>query len=69
MSKLAFFIEVIGFLYGLDVRKPVVKIYRGYLNRACTNLCVFDHQWLNIQEIGPKNWTSTKNRTKTEKSD
>ena len=34
--------EVIGFLYGLDVRKPIVKMYRGGLNRACTNLCVFD---------------------------
>ena len=31
--------EVVGLVYGLDVRKPVVKIYRGGLNRACTNLC------------------------------
>src|SRR5690606_16844840 len=28
--------EVIGFLYGLDIKKPIAKIYRGYLNRACT---------------------------------
>lgn len=46
--------EVIGFLYGLDVRKPVVKMYRGGLNRACTNLCVFDPQFLNIQELEPE---------------
>lgn len=45
--------EVIGFLYGIDVKKPVVKIYRGYLNRACTNLAVFSPQWMNIQELVP----------------
>lgn len=43
--------EVIGFLYGLDAKKPVVKFYRGYLNQACTNLCVFNPQWLNVQEL------------------
>lgn len=47
--------EVIGFLYGIDVKKPVVKIYRGYLNQACTNLCVFNPQWLNVQELIPEN--------------
>lgn len=46
--------EVIGLLYGLDVRKPVAKIYRGYLNQACTNLTVFNSQWMNIQEIKPR---------------
>lgn len=46
--------EVIGFLYGLDVRKPVVKTYRGALNRACTNLCVFDPQFLHVQELAPE---------------
>lgn len=45
--------EVIGFLYGIDVKKPVVKIYRGYLNQACTNLCVFNPQWINVQELVP----------------
>lgn len=46
--------EVVGFLYGLDTKKPVVKIYRGYLNRACTNLSVFDPQWMHVQEINPE---------------
>jgi hypothetical protein len=46
--------EVIGFLYGIDVRKPVVKIYRGYLNQACTNLCVFNPTWLNAQDLLPE---------------
>ena len=45
--------EVIGLLYGLDIRKPVYKTYRGYLNRACTNLSVFDPQWLNVAELKP----------------
>jgi len=45
--------EVIGFLYGIDVKKPVVKIYRGYLNQACTNLTVFNPQWLNVQDLIP----------------
>lgn len=45
--------EVIGFLYGLDVRKPITKIYRGYLNRACTNLAVFDPKWMIVQEVKP----------------
>lgn len=46
--------EVIGMVYGLDVRKPIVKIYRGGLNRACTNLCVFSPSFLNIQELEPE---------------
>lgn len=45
--------EVVGFLYGLDVRKPVVKIYRSYLNQACTNMCVFNPDWIRMQELQP----------------
>lgn len=45
--------EVVGLIYGLDVRKPVVKIYRGGLNRACTNLCVFNPSFLNVQDLDP----------------
>lgn len=43
--------NVIGMVYGLDVRKPVFKVYRGGLNQACTNLCVFSHDMLTCQEI------------------
>lgn len=46
--------EVIGLVYGLDTRKPVVKIYRGALNMACLNLCVFNPSFLNVQEIEPE---------------
>ena len=29
-------------------------MYRGGLNRACTNLCVFDPSFINIQELEPE---------------
>lgn len=45
--------EVYGLVYGLNAKKPVFKLYKGGLNRACTNLCVFDPSWLNTQEILP----------------
>ena len=46
--------DVIGMVYGLDVRKPIVKFYRGGLNRACTNLCVFSPDSLSAREINPE---------------
>ena len=46
--------EVVGLVYGLDTRKPVAKIYRGALNMACLNLCVFNPEFLNVQEIEPE---------------
>lgn len=46
--------EVIGMVYGLDARKPVFKIYRGAINNACTNLCVFNPSFLSVQEIEPE---------------
>lgn len=46
--------EVYGMIYGLDIRKPVYKVYRGVLNRACTNLCVFNPSWMQIQELKPE---------------
>lgn len=46
--------QTVGLVYGLDVRKPVVKLYKGGLNMACTNLCVFSPEYLNIQELAPE---------------
>ena len=46
--------RVIGMVYGLDTRKPVVKIYVGGLNRACCNLCVFDPSFLDVKELEPE---------------
>ena len=45
--------ETYGLVYGLNVKKPVFKLYKGGLNRACTNLCVFDPSWMEVQEIQP----------------
>lgn len=45
--------EVMGLVYGLDVRKPVFKIYRGALNMACLNLCVFNPSFLRCFELEP----------------
>lgn len=41
-------------VYGLDVRKPIVKFYVGGLNRACCNLCVFSPSFLDVKELEPE---------------
>ena len=42
---------VIGMVYGLDVRKPVVKFFKGQERMSCTNLCVFSPQLLACQDM------------------
>lgn len=46
--------EVIGLVYGLDVKQPIAKIYKGSLDKACTNLCVFSPSFLEVQKLNPK---------------
>lgn len=46
--------QVIGMVYGLDVRKPVVKFYSGALDAVCTNLSVFSPDQLVCNELSPK---------------
>lgn len=46
--------DVIGMVYGLDVRKPVVKFYHGKERSACTNLCVFSPNLLSCQDLEPE---------------
>lgn len=46
--------RVCGMVYGIDVRKPVVKFYVGGLNRACCNLCVFSPSFLDVKELEPE---------------
>ena len=43
--------QVIGLVYGLDCKKPIYKMYVGGLNMACTNLCVFQPEALEVREI------------------
>lgn len=46
--------QVVGFVYSLDSRKPVVKQYMGGLRTACLNLCVFNPAALSVQGIEPE---------------
>lgn len=46
--------QVVSMVYGLDVRKPVVKFFSGALDAVCTNLCVFSPDQLSCQEIEPE---------------
>lgn len=46
--------QVVGFVYALDTRKPVVKEYMGGLRTACLNLCTFNPAALSVQELQPE---------------
>lgn len=46
--------QVVGMVYGLDVRKPVVKFYSGAMDMVCTNLCVFSPDQLNCAALEPE---------------
>lgn len=46
--------ECYHLIYGLDVKKPIYKIARGYVNMACLNLCLFNPQWLSVYELEPE---------------
>lgn len=40
--------EVVGLIYGIDMAKPVYKIYKGALDMACTNLSVFNPEYIKV---------------------
>lgn len=42
---------VLGMVYGIDVRKPVVKFFKGQERMSCTNLCVFSPDLLACQDL------------------
>ena len=46
--------QVVGFVYALDTRKPVVKEYMGGLRTECLNLCTFNPAALSVQELQPE---------------
>jgi hypothetical protein len=46
--------EVIGMVYGLDVRKPVVKFFHARERCVCTNMCVFSPSLLACQDLEPE---------------
>lgn len=45
---------VLGMVYGIDVRKPVVKFFKGKERMSCTNLCVFSPDLLSCQSLEPE---------------
>lgn len=45
--------EVYGFIYALDIKTPVYKIYRAYINPENNNLCVFNPEWIKTYELKP----------------
>lgn len=45
---------VIGMVYGLDVRKPVVKFFKNLERQSCTNMCVFNPELLSCQDLEPE---------------
>lgn len=42
---------VLGMVYGIDVRKPVVKFFKGQERMSYTNLCVFSPELLSCQDL------------------
>ena len=46
--------RVLGMVYGLDTRKPVVKHFVAAERCVCTNLCIFSPDMLEIQELQPE---------------
>lgn len=46
--------QVLGFVYALDTRKPVAKMYTGAIRSACLNLCVFNPSALSVQQLEPE---------------
>lgn len=58
--------QVIGLIYGLDTMRPIVKMYKGAINCACTNLSIFNPSALISQSLEPDspiNFTSLKELT------
>jgi len=41
----------IGFMFALDLQKPVIKVFTGRYARACTNLCIFGADRVFSQEL------------------
>lgn len=50
-SSITGFKSVVGFIYGLDISKPVVKVYTGQEVTACTNLCIFNAEHVSQYDL------------------
>lgn len=43
--------ETYGFIYALDIKTPVYKVYRAYIDPKNNNLCVFNPEWIKTYEL------------------
>lgn len=46
--------QSISLLYALDTRKPIVKLFKNTLNMACLNMCVFNPEFIQTNELEPE---------------
>lgn len=46
--------QSINLLYALDTRKPIVKLFKNTLNMACLNMCVFNPEFIQTNELEPE---------------
>jgi hypothetical protein len=46
--------QSISLLYALDTRKPIYKIFKNTVRRACLNMCVFSPDLLQVRELEPE---------------
>lgn len=46
--------QSVNLLYALDTRKPIVKLFKNTVNMACLNMCVFNPEFLQVNELEPQ---------------
>ena len=46
--------QSINLLYALDTRKPIVKLFKNTVNMACLNMCVFNPEFIQTNELEPE---------------
>lgn len=45
--------ETFNLVFGLDIKQPVYKVFKAYMDRVSKNIYVFDSRWLYVYELKP----------------
>lgn len=45
------FKTIVGMIYGLDLRKPVIKFYKAYINKESGDMYMFDDSAIDVQDL------------------
>lgn len=45
------FKTIVGMIYGLDIRKPVAKFYKAYVNKETGDMYMFDDSAIDVQDL------------------